>query len=46
MNSARGHVKGNVPSISYYTTMSRRINRLNINVEYAILLKNPNMNIS
>ena len=36
---AQGHAKGKVPSIPHYTTISRRINRLNINVEDAITLK-------
>jgi hypothetical protein len=30
---AQGHAKTKVPSIPHYTTISRRINRLNINVE-------------
>jgi hypothetical protein len=30
---AQGYVKGKVPSILDYTTISKRINRLNINVE-------------
>jgi hypothetical protein len=30
---AQGHAKTKVPSILHYTTISRRINRLNINVE-------------
>ena len=30
---AQGHAKGRVPSIPHYTTISRRINRLNINIE-------------
>jgi transposase len=30
---AQGHAKAKVPSIPHYTTISRRINRLNINVE-------------
>src|SRR3954447_24264097 len=34
---AKGHAKGKVPSIPDYTTISRRINRLNIKVEDAII---------
>ena len=30
---AQGHAKGKVPSIPHYTTISRRINSLNIKVE-------------
>ena len=33
---AQGHAKGKVPSIPHYTTISRRINRLNIKVEDVI----------
>ena len=29
----QGHAKGKVPSIPHYTTINRRINRLNIKVE-------------
>jgi len=32
-NYTRGHAKGKVPSIPHYTTINRRINRLNIKVE-------------
>src|SRR4051812_25020666 len=34
---AQGHARGKVPSIPDYTTISRRINRLNIKVEDAII---------
>ena len=37
---AKGHAKGKVPSIPDYTTISRRINRLNIKVEDAIIADN------
>ena len=30
---AQGHAKGKVPSIPHYTTINRRINKLNIKVE-------------
>jgi hypothetical protein len=33
---AQGHAKGKVPSIPHYTTINRRINRLNIKVEDVI----------
>src|SRR6476659_10135255 len=36
---AQGHAKGKVPSIPHYTTISRRINRLNIKVEDAATIK-------
>jgi hypothetical protein len=32
----QGHAKGKVPSIPHYTTINRRINRLNIKVEDAV----------
>ena len=32
-NYTRGHAKWKVPSIPHYTTINRRINRLNIKVE-------------
>ena len=32
-NYTRGHAKGKVPSIPHYTTINRRINKLNIKVE-------------
>ena len=37
---AKGHAKGKVPSIPDYTTISRRINRLNIKVEDATITDN------
>ena len=33
----QGHAKGKVPSIPHYTTINRRINRLNIKVEDVII---------
>ncbi len=33
---SQGHAKGKVPSIPHYTTISRRINRLNIIIEDTI----------
>ena len=36
-NCTRGHAKDKVPSIPDYTTISRRINQLNIKVEGAII---------
>jgi DDE family transposase len=36
---AQGHAKGKVPSIPHYTTISRRINRLNIKVEDTATIK-------
>ena len=36
---AQAHAKGKVPSIPHYTTISRRINRMNIKVEDVATIK-------
>jgi hypothetical protein len=41
---AQGHAKGKVPSIPDYTTINRRINRLNIKVEDATITDNESTN--
>src|SRR6185436_5851877 len=40
---AKGYAKGKIPSIPDYTTISRRINRLNIKVEDATITNNESI---